>query len=60
MTDVAALSFGPERNWAKQIWITPAIHNLTGPVVLIVNEVFDFWPVKRSIVILLTILEIIT
>ncbi|WJG09561.1 hypothetical protein [Aliiglaciecola sp. LCG003] len=39
---------GPERGYAKEIWIATAMLGITFPVINFVSGGFDFWPVKRK------------
>ena len=42
------LAAGPEGNYQEELWLASALLGLTFPVLVVMTDYFDFWPLKKS------------
>ncbi len=42
------LAAGPGGNYQEELWLSSALLGLTFPVLIVITEYFEFWPMKSS------------
>ena len=45
--DPELVAAGPEGHYQEELWLASALLGLTFPVLVVVTDYFDFWPLKK-------------